>query len=293
MIDNLHIELLHACPLKCLACDHRDLGPARLKLSALHTLYARPEFKELKLVSFSGGEPLLYPGLAAALTGAARAFPRAALVLLSSLYDTKKALGLLKRLPPSVRLRLHLGASLDGPAIIHDQMRGRPGAFAALETTLAAVKKEFPGLSYGLTFTATRRNAASFYTAWAEARRLGAQLSPQFLVANANTAGLELDAAARRALGAGLRRALGKCSAASREAATLRHALDFLGGGPAGGCGAGASFLLVAPEGEFYLCPFHKDLKAPLSRPEALRPPAAGHRTRHCPDCFLRCAIKL
>lgn len=290
MLEALHIELLHSCPLACLACDHRTLGAARLKPEFLSALYALPELKGLKLISFSGGEPLLYPGLASVLAGAAAAFPRATLALLSSLYDTKKALRLLRRLPPAVLPRLHIGSSLDGPPGLHDEMRGRPGAFAALKASLDAVRREFPGLSAGLTFTATRRNAAAFYAAWAEARLLGVTLAPQFLVANAGTAGLELDTAASRALAAGLRRALDGCAQASQEAANLRQALDFLGGGPAGGCGAGASFLMLSPEGEFYLCPFHKDIKAPLSGSAALRPPAAGHRTRHCVNCFLRCA---
>lgn len=291
MLRALHVELLHSCPLACLACDHRTLGAARLGPAALSALYARPELKKLELVSFSGGEPLLYPGLAAVLTAAAAAFPRAGLVLLSSLYDTKKALRLLRRLPPGVRFRLHIGSSLDGPAALHDEMRGCPGAFAALEASLDALRGAFPGLSAGLTFTATRRNAAAFYAAWTEARRLGVPLGAQFLVPNASTAGLELDTAAARALAAGLRRALGECVPASREAADLGQALDFLGGGPAGGCGAGASFLMLSPEGEFYLCPFHKDIKAPLSAPGALRPPAAGRRTRNCANCFLRCAL--
>lgn len=289
-IKALHIELLHGCPNACLACDHRDRGTARLKRETLLALYALPWLKALSMVSFSGGEPLLYPGLSAALAGAAEAFPRAALVLLTSLYDPERALRLLRRLSPAVRLRLHIGSSLDGPGAVHDGMRGRRGAFAALETALTAVRTAFPGLSYGLTFTATRRNAASFYAAWTEARRLGAALSPQFLVPNANTAGLELDAPARRALTSGLRRALAESAPASRQAADLRQALDFLAGGPTGPCGAGATFLMLAPEGEFYLCPFHKDIKAPLARPELLRPPAGGYRSRHCAGCFLRCA---
>jgi MoaA/NifB/PqqE/SkfB family radical SAM enzyme len=288
--EALHIELLHACPNKCLACEHGTLGPARLKPAALRTLYRLPELKQLKLVSFSGGEPLLYPGLAAVLTGAAAAFPGAAIVLLSSLHDPAKALKLLRSLPPAVLGRLHVGSSLDGPEAVHDEMRGREGSFAALKRSLTEIRKEFPRLSAGLTFTATRRNAAAFYSAWNEARALGLFLAPQFLVPNANTAGLDLDVPARKALAAGLHRALGECQPASRQAADLRQALDFLAGGPAGPCGAGGTFLMLAPEGEFYLCPFHKDIRAPLPAAQRLRPPAGGHRTRHCSTCFLRCA---
>ena len=78
MIKALHIELLHSCPLNCLACDHRTLGAARLKQASLSALHALPELKGLELVSFSGGEPLLSPGLAAVIAGAAAAFRLAA-----------------------------------------------------------------------------------------------------------------------------------------------------------------------------------------------------------------------
>jgi MoaA/NifB/PqqE/SkfB family radical SAM enzyme len=288
-VEALHVELLHDCPNACLACDHRALGAARLKPGVLRELFKKPEFRGLKLVSFSGGEPLLYPGLAAALEGAAKAFPAATLVLLTSLYDSDKTLGLLRRLSPAVMSRLHIGSSLDGAGPVHDAMRGRQGSFSRLQSALGAIKKEFPGLSVGLTFTATSRNAKSFHAAWAAARALGVGLAPQFLVENSSTAGLAPGLTARKALAAGLRRALREGGPALPEAPALRQALDFLAGGPSGPCGAGSTFLMLAPEGEFYLCPFLKDIRAPLRRPEALRPPAAGHRTRFCAQCFLRC----
>lgn len=289
-VNSLHIELLHACPSACAACDHRLRGNARLPRAALDAVLRDPAFSGLRLASFSGGEPLLYPGLARVLADAARAWPAATLVLLTSLYLPGKALALLRRLPPAVLRRLHVGSSLDGPGPVHDALRGRSGAFAALRRALADIRREFPAVSAGLTFTATSRNASVFYETWSEARAMGVTLGAQFLVPNANTAGLEPDAAARRALAAGLRRALEETPAASPAAADLRQALSFLGGGPTAACGAGATFLMLAPEGEFYLCPFHKDIKAPLESPGALRPPAAGYRGRFCAGCFLRCA---
>ena len=285
--EALHVELLHSCRLRCRACDHRLLGGARLKPSDLLRVFSMPELKGLRLISFSGGEPLLYPGLAAALKRAAAAFPAARLVLLSSLYDTSGTLRLLRSLPAPLLARLHLGSSLDGGPELHDAMRGRPGAFAALKASLAAVKRKFPAVSAGLTFTATRLNAPAFCEAWEQARALGVPLLPQFLVPNLNTAGLELDARARGRMAAGLRRVLRR---RPEGAAELRQALDFLSGGPTGPCGAGLTFLMLSPEAEFYLCPFHKEIRAPLDRPAALRPAGPGYRSRHCAGCFLRCA---
>lgn len=288
-LEALHIELLHDCPCACLACDHRLAGKARLQPAALRGLFRRPELKSLRLVSFSGGEPLLYPGLDRELRAAASAFPSAALILLTSFHPPGKALALLRRLPEKVRRRLHIGSSLDGPEKVHDMMRGTPGAFSALKNSVKAISKEFPGLSAGLTFTATRLNAPFFREAWEEARGMGLPLAPQFLVPNANTAGLGLDRPSKKAFSAALRKAVGAC-ASDADAAPLRQALDFLGGGPAGTCGAGSTFLMLAPEGHFYLCPFHKDLTAEIAHPEKLCPPAGGPRTRHCAQCFLRCA---
>ncbi|MDD2804564.1 MAG: hypothetical protein PHV33_03345 [Elusimicrobiales bacterium] len=283
--EALHLELLHACPSACLACDHRSAGQARLSADALGPLFCSPRFKDLRLVSFSGGEPLLHPELGAIIEKAGAAFPAAALVLLSSLYDGGKALALLRSLPPRTLTRLHLGSSLDGPAPLHDKARGRPGAFAALAGAHAAIKKEFPRLSTGFTFTATRLNAGSFYETWLEAKKLGAPLGLQFLVPNANTTGLELRAADKKALTAGLKAVLAKAPSAN-----LAAALDFLAGKPAPGpCGAGTTFYLLAPEGLFYLCPFHKDIIAPPGGEQTLRrrlPPASPS----CGACFLRCA---
>jgi len=283
--EALHLELLHSCPSACLACDHRHAGPARLTAAALAPIFSSPRFKDLRLISFSGGEPTLHPELAAIMQSAGRAFPAAALVLLSSLYDEKKTLALLRSLPAGLLARLHLGSSLDGPAPVHDKLRGLPGAFAALEKTHAAVKKEFPRLSTGLTFTATRLNAAAFYETWLAAGKLGAPLGLQFLVPNQNTAGLELRAADRKALAAGLEAVLAKAPSAN-----LAAALEFLAGKPAHGpCGAGKTFYMLSPEGLFYLCPFRKDLTAPPGAEQTLRrrlPPSYPS----CAACFLRCA---
>lgn len=284
--EALHLELLHSCPSACLACDHRNAGPARLSAAALAPVFDSQLFRDLSLVSFSGGEPLLHPELAAIIRQAAQAFPAAALVLLTSLYDDKKALALLRSLPAAALARLHVGSSLDGPEELHDEMRGRKGAFAALKKTHAAIKGSFPHLSTGFTFTATRRNAAAFYDAWLEAAGMGAPLGLQFLVPNANTSGLDLGPGDRKRLAAGLRAAL---SAAPSE--NLRAALAFLeGGSRRTSCGAGRTFFMLSPEGLFYLCPFHKELTSPLERARGLRARLRSPASETCKACFLRCA---
>ena len=293
-VETLHLELLHACPMKCRACDHRLLGGARLSLEKLRPVFRSPVFKGLRLISFSGGESALHPELGGIIKAAARAFPSARLILLSGLFDGARLEKTLKSLPPSTLARLHVGSSLDGPGPIHDAMRGRTGAFARLKTAHASIKKHFPQVLTGFTFTATAINAAHFYGAWEAAGwELRAPLGLQFLVPNVNTSGLELKAADRRKLAAGLERAVADRSSAIHgvSAPGLISGLRFLKGkNPARSCGAGKTFLMLSPEGRFYLCPFHKEITAPLPGISGLRGRLKGPGLKACASCFLRCA---
>ncbi|MCX5791039.1 MAG: hypothetical protein NTY45_02310, partial [Elusimicrobia bacterium] len=265
---------------------------ARLRAARLRPVFAAPEFAELRLVSFSGGEPLLHPELPAIVKRAAAAFPRAALVVLTGLSGAARLKKFMQALPAPLAGRLHLGSSLDGPPRVHDRMRGRPGAFAALKASHAWLKKNFPGLSTGFTFTATSVNAAHFYGAWLTARRLGAPLALQFLAPNANTPGLELRPADKKALAAGITAALAARGRLPAAAASLETALAFLrGSAGAAACGAGRTFFMLSPEGSFYLCPFHKELTSPLAGLPGLRARLKGPARGACGRCFLRCAL--
>lgn len=293
--EALHVELLHRCPLRCLPCDHRLLGVAELSPALLRAALKEPELRALRLVSFSGGEPLLHPGLAAMLRATGRALPAARLVLLSGLWDAKALGALLRSLPAPLLRRLHIGSSLDGTPAVHDRMRGIPGAFARLERSLALLAAEFPQVSAGLTFTACSVNARHFHGAWLAARRLGVPLGLQFLVPNANTAGLQLDARAAKLLAAGIKAALGDAAGGvlpDAETANLRAALAHLEGkAAAAACGAGSAFFMLSPEGLFYLCPFHKELTARPGEQAGLAARLTGPARKACAGCFLRCAM--
>jgi len=293
-IETLHLELLHACPLKCRACDHRLMGGVRLSLKKLGPVFGSAAFKDLRTVSFSGGEPALHPELCGILKAAALAFPAARLILLSSLHCGARLEKTLKALPPPILARLHIGSSLDGPGPVHDAMRGRAGAYARLKAAHARIKNNFPQITTGFTFTATAANAAHFYNAWLAARReLGAPLGVQFLVPNPNTAGLKLCAAGRKKLAEGLLQAVSDCLASGQAglASGLLAALRFLRHKKtARSCGAGRSFVMLSPEGSFYLCPFHKEITGPLSGLSTLRPALKGAALKTCAACSLRCA---
>jgi MoaA/NifB/PqqE/SkfB family radical SAM enzyme len=101
-------------------------------------------------LSVSGGEPFLYPGLAAAL-GRARSAGMRTLVTSNGTLCTPARLA---RVAPELDL---LAISLDGPATEHDLMRGRSGAFERLLTGLPALRAS--GIPFGFLITLTQFNA--------------------------------------------------------------------------------------------------------------------------------------
>lgn len=306
----LHVELTHACPLNCAPCDHRVAGGAQLSLPALKALFLSPQLKDLTLLSFSGGEPTLHTNFEAAVLAGANTFPKARLVILTSLYATARLEKFLSRLTPQVTARLHIGSSLDGPARLHNRIRGRTDAFARLKAAHARIRKNFPAVQTGFTFTASALNAAYFYKTWQTAAyTLSAPLGLQFLVPNKNTAGLKPTLPQRILLGKDIRRVLVEINRAQKardiyplsECLRLKHALDLLTGitKQAGQCGAAQSFAMLSPEGNFYLCPFHKNVilgsvAVPLEGVWTQKNASKAFREsgrRYCGSCFLRCTL--
>jgi MoaA/NifB/PqqE/SkfB family radical SAM enzyme len=101
------------------------------------------------VVSFSGGEPVLYKPLAAMLQHAKQC----------GLRTTMTTNGML--LTPTVlnRLRSHLdllAISLDGAPASHDEMRDHPNAFSTMARRLPMVRES--GIPFGLIFTLTMHN---------------------------------------------------------------------------------------------------------------------------------------
>ena len=306
----LHIELTHSCPLNCAPCDHRLAVGAKLPLSSLKKLFRSPLLEELRLVVFSGGEPTLHPGFEDAVLAAAKSFPGARLLILTSLYETKRLEAFLKSLPPTVIGRLHIGSSLDGPPRLHDRIRGRAGAFARLKAAHARIKKRHPGISTGFTFTATSLNTAYFHQTWRIAADvLKAPLGLQFLVPNSNTSGLKPDLKDKMSLAKNIRRVLSEINKSQQsgtnysieECLRFKLALDLLAGKtkPAGKCGAGRTFAMLSPEGRFYLCPFHKgsvlgSIDSPFNKVWTAENSARAFKkagSRSCVRCFLRCTL--
>jgi MoaA/NifB/PqqE/SkfB family radical SAM enzyme len=141
--------------LKCnLACGHcyswsSPTAPDGLPAKAVVQLIADAAGLGYRAVAFSGGEPLIYPGLTEALREAKALGLRTSVTTNGTLLDSPR----LAALRDLVTL---LAVSLDGPPALHDQIRGSPSAFERLAGGIANLRSA--GMRFGFLHTLTRQS---------------------------------------------------------------------------------------------------------------------------------------
>ena len=129
----------------------------------------------LRDINLTGGEPFMREDLAAIHAAAKEACPRARTIVSTNGLMTDRIIScvgeMAKREP-----KIGIAVSVDGPAEVHNRVRGVPNAFDRAMTTIAALKREgFDNLR--LAFTATRENLQHLQTVYEMSRELGVQFS--------------------------------------------------------------------------------------------------------------------
>ena len=139
------------CNLACLHC-YSSSGPSHRATLALPLILAAINCAAAEgytAISVSGGEPLMWTGLPAALRHAR------SLGLVTAL--TTNLMPLTPRRLADIAPVLDLMAiSLDGKPDSHDRMRGRRGAFATMAARLPLLRES--GIAFGFIFTLTEDN---------------------------------------------------------------------------------------------------------------------------------------
>ncbi|HXZ47708.1 MAG TPA: radical SAM protein [Usitatibacter sp.] len=150
----LQVHPTRRCNLACGHCYSWSGPRAREELS-LELLLACVEdaaglgYTELAV---SGGEPLLYRGLAPLLA-------RARSVGMTTTMTTNGMLASYHRWDPVAPLVDALAVSIDGRPAEHDRIRGRRGAFDRTVENLEVLRDS--GVAFGFVFTLTRHNVES------------------------------------------------------------------------------------------------------------------------------------
>ena len=131
------IDLTSRCNLNCLHCRNRNDtgGNGQLDSGTLAAIIDDVASMQVFRLGFSGGEPLLRDDLPEMIERAVgRGIPR----IFISTNGTLVSRRWLDRLH-AVRERVTLKISLDGPAEVHDRIRGKAGASAAALSAIGLV----------------------------------------------------------------------------------------------------------------------------------------------------------
>jgi Fe-coproporphyrin III synthase len=153
------------CNCRCRMCDiWKRTGSEAICRDTLERELAGLEGFGLRWAVLSGGEPLMHPdifGLCAAL----RARNLRVTLLTAGLLLERHAAGVAVHVDDLI-------ISLDGPAPVHDSIRGVNGAFARLAAGIAAVRAQHPDFPIAARSTVQRRNHAHLGETACAARQL-------------------------------------------------------------------------------------------------------------------------
>lgn len=180
-----------------LACGHcySSSGPREteaLPVARLAAFLADARAEGYECVAFSGGEPLLYPGLGE-LLAVAKALGFSRVGVTNGTLHRDRDLALMAQFDL-------IAVSIDGPEPMHNALRRSPTAFVRAVTGLERMRER--GIPFGIVHAATRDSLEHLGWLAEFAKRLGAQvlqLHPLGFVgaAAANLAALDGDTCAR------------------------------------------------------------------------------------------------
>ncbi len=259
------LDLTRRCNLRCAMCrTWARQSDGELTAAEIDALLARLG-PGLLWLDLTGGEPFLRRDLPQIFDAVAtRATALGVLHFQTNGWFTARVLAqteaLRRRLSPQIELIVTV--SIDGPAALHDRIRGVPGAFARAAATAAGLRDA--GIDVHVGTTITRDNAEHLPATWAALRdalpqlprarwHLNAmQISPHFYD-NAEAAPLRVavDDVGAHVFARGLPRSLPELM----ESIYLVNLAFTQRGEPSGvGCQALRSTLFVSPEGELYPC---------------------------------------
>ncbi|NLO91536.1 MAG: radical SAM protein [Elusimicrobia bacterium] len=288
-LAELHIELTHACNLKCPMCHHwRMKNPPPGKMldakSLARMLDGTKKLDGIKAATLTGGEPFLREDFAEIALLLHKRFPKASLGALSNFQSPELVLRRLRQLRGAGIKMFWLGSSLDGIGPGHDAMRGVKGAYANLLKTTALLKQEFPDINFGFNYTLTPENTDGLFETYLAMASRGLWLGAQLVVNQENLPAKEYACtdAARTAAAAQIERVLTHICFAERAYELINsgrsaekpwlwtqlaywHNLRQYALKPRRlfeTCGAGRRYAMLAPDGSLFFCPVKKHLMA-------------------------------
>lgn len=151
----LLLEITERCNCRCRMCHIWEKKESlELSIKDYEHLFRDPLWRNLRILSLTGGEPFLRRDLADIILLATKCLPRLERIsfpsngiLTKHIVDTVRSI--LASLPSHIAFKI--GISIDGIQEIHDQMRGVPGSFDKATETVRQLKSlNSPNFSVGI-----------------------------------------------------------------------------------------------------------------------------------------------
>ncbi|MEM9136694.1 MAG: radical SAM protein, partial [Cyanobacteria bacterium P01_F01_bin.42] len=151
----IQIHPSRRCNLQCLHC-YSSSSPTvdeSLSVELLSSAIADAAFEGFEVVSFSGGEPLLFPALE-------HLMDQAHLHQMTNSMVTNGMLLTPRRLQSLIGKIDILAISLDGRPETHNLMRNQKNAFETMQKNLPALRES--GIPFGFVFTLSQKSIKDF-----------------------------------------------------------------------------------------------------------------------------------
>lgn len=261
----LVLDVTRRCNLRCAMC-RTWARPHTAELTADEIAGVLAKLHRLRWLDVTGGEPFVRADIAAILAAAAAVPSLSVLHFQTNGWFVDRVAHTVAELRTARRgLDLLVTVSIDGPAAIHDRIRGREGSFARAIAT-ATELRAIAGVEVHLGTTVSRHNAAALDDTWAAIRAAlpgwprthwhwnAVQRSQHFFANDALVGDLRVPVAAKideHVRARGLPRSL----VGAMESAYLVNLAAVERGEPSGiACQSLRSAMFLAPEGDVYPC---------------------------------------
>lgn len=166
-IDHINFAITYICNSRCKHCNiwmkYKEDPKAvqkELKLQQIKETFDRSQYLEnLKTISLTGGEPFLRNDFVDICGFFIHRYPKAKIVIPTNAVNINLVITKLEEIVKTYNPKnIYISISLDGIGVTHDEIRGVPGDYNRVLELIELIKKSFPAINQGISFTITKHN---------------------------------------------------------------------------------------------------------------------------------------
>lgn len=140
----LQFPITNRCNSRCVMCNVVSKKIYQeMTVDEFENIFADKIFKKIMVIGINGGEPFMFDSIIPFVKVMVKKKSVKSINIISNGFMTKIILEKVKeiyKICKKNKIRFYLSFSLDGYEVIHDKVRGVPGAFARVENTIRIIR---------------------------------------------------------------------------------------------------------------------------------------------------------